>query len=115
MLQAMSAPAHSERHPHLKIHEQRLMKNTQSTANEMAKGDHLVSMASTRGDQAVSQPLNHVFHQAQAAVSVQRQDRFGMKLDRFHRKFAMADAHDDAVLALSGDFEARREFFGDRV
>ncbi len=98
MLHAMSAPAHSETHPHLKIHEHRLMKNTQSTANERAKGDHLESTADQAG---VPQTLDDVFHQPQAAVSVERQDRFGMKLHGFHRQIAMADAHDDAVVALA--------------
>ena len=75
------------------------MKNTQLTANEMTKRrDHLVS---TADDARVTQPLHDVFHQPQPAVSVQRQDRFGMKLHGFHRQVAMADAHDDAVVALA--------------
>src|ERR1700675_1583907 len=105
MLHAASAPAHSERHPHLKIQEHKLMKNTQSTANDTAKGDHLVSTAGNWcNEPGVAQFLNHVFHEAQAAASIERQDRFGMELHGFHRQFAMADAHDDAVLALGGDF-----------
>jgi hypothetical protein len=102
MLQAMSAPAHNDRHPQRKIQAQRLMNNTQSTANDRAKGDHLES---TAGQMPVTQFLNHVLHKAQAAVTVEREDRFRMKLDGLHRQFAMADAHDHAVLALGRDFE----------
>src|SRR5580692_10058586 len=112
MLHAMSAPAHSETHPHLKIHEHKLIKNTQSTANERAKGDHLESTADQAG---VAQALDDVFHEPQAAVSVEGEDRLGMKLDGFHRQIAMADTHDDSVVALRGDFETAWKLFGYRV
>src|SRR5580700_2926462 len=60
---------------------------------------------------SVSQRAHHVLHQTQAAVAFERQDRFRMELDGFHRQLAMAHAHDDSVVAFGGDFEARREFF----
>src|ERR1700722_14610108 len=112
MLHAMSAPAHSETHPHLKIHEHRLIKNTESTANDRAKGDHLESTADQAG---VAQALDDVFHQPQAAVSVKRQDRLRMKLHGFHRQIGVAGAHDDTVVTLRGDFETAWNLFGDRV
>src|ERR1035437_3091406 len=112
MLQAMSAPAHSERHPHLKIHEHRLIKNTQSTANDKTKGDHLKSTADEAG---MAQLLNHVLNEPQAAVSIQGEDRFRMKLHGLHRQFAMADAHDNSVLALGGDFQTGGKLFRECV
>jgi hypothetical protein len=86
------------------------MKDVQVTANEMRNGEILV-----KSDTRATQLLDHVLHQPQAAVSVQREDRFGMKLNGFDRQIAMADAHDDAVVAFRGYFQARREFFGNRV
>src|SRR5580704_15200225 len=112
MLHAMSAPAHSETHPHWKIHEHRLMKNTQSTANDRTRGDHLKSTGDQTG---MPQALNDVLHQPQPAVSFECEDRLGMKLYGFHRQVAMADTHDDAVVALRGYFQTIRKFFRDRV
>ena len=45
MLHIMLEPAHSERHPHLKIQLHRLMKNTESTTSDNASGDHLENTA----------------------------------------------------------------------
>src|ERR1700722_15254927 len=112
ILHAMSAPAHSETHPHLKIQEHRLIKNTQSTANDRARGDHLESTGDKTG---ISHPPNEVFHEPQAAVSFERKNRLRMKLDSFHRQVAMADAHDDPVVALRGNFKTARELFRNRV
>ncbi len=49
ILQAISAPAHREWHPHLKIQEQRLMKKIPPTTNDTAKGDHLESTGDRPG------------------------------------------------------------------
>ena len=57
MLQAISAPAHSDRHPHWKIHEQKLMKKMEVTANEIRNGEILESR-----DTDVTQLLHHIFH-----------------------------------------------------
>jgi hypothetical protein len=51
---------------------------------------------------------HYVLHQVQAAVSFRSQDRLRMKLHGFHRQLAVAQAHDDAVVGLGGDFQARR-------
>src|SRR3954471_24621706 len=110
MLQAMSAPAHSDMHPHLKIQAQKLMNSVQVTANETANDDSLPG-----SDTRVSQKLDHVFHQPQSAVAVERQDGLGMELHGLHGQVAMAHAHDDAVFGLGGDFKAGRQLFTDRI
>ncbi len=62
-----------------------------------------------------SQDLDHILHEHQAALTVERENRFGMELHRFHGKVAMANAHDDAVIALRRDLETRRQAPFDRV
>ena len=90
------------------------MKNVQVDGERTRNGENwptILRLSTADQDTGVPQALDDVFHQPQAAVAVQRQDRFGMKLHGLHRQVAMADAHDDAVVAFGGDFEARREAF----
>ena len=50
--------------------------------------------------------LDHVLHQPQAAVTLQSQNRFGVKLHRFNGQVAVTNAHDDAVVRFRGNFKA---------
>src|SRR5271156_817162 len=87
------------------------MKKVQVIAKENRNGESLL-----RNDDArMTQHLYHVFDQPEAAVAVQREDRFGMKLNAFNRQIAVPDAHDDPVVALSRHFETGRQFFRNRV
>src|ERR1700751_156336 len=74
-----------------------------------------VRLASAGANPCAAQHAHHVFHPLKAAVSVQRQDRFGMELHCFHGQLAMALAHDHAVFGLSGDFEDGGKLLPDSV
>jgi len=81
------------------------------TAKETRKGPILRSRLSTADGARVSVESNHVLHQPQSAILVQRENRLGMKLDRLHRQLAVANPEalpDEFVLALSSDGAARR-------
>src|SRR5277367_3457516 len=105
MLHAISAPAQRARHPQLKIQEQKLMKNVQVTAKETRNGESLAN-----ADTRMTQGLYNILHQAQAAVAVERENGFGMELHTLDRQVAMADPHDDPVVALGGNFKTRWQF-----
>ena len=57
----------------------------------------------------MAQYFYDVLHEHQTTLTVERENRLGMELHRFHGKVAMADAHDDAIVAFRGDFKTRRE------
>src|SRR5579871_5511690 len=86
------------------------MKKMQVTANEMRKGENLTSR-----DTGMTQRLYDVLDEAETAVAIERQDRFGMELNSLNGQIAMADTHDDAVVALRRDFETGWKLFGNRV
>src|SRR5436190_3654368 len=74
-----------------------------------------VRLASAGTNPRTTQHAHHVFHQLQAAVSVQRKDGFGMELHCFHGQLAMTHAHDHAIFRLCGDFEHGGELLPDSV
>src|SRR5579862_2436348 len=56
----------------------------------------------------------HVSHKLQAVVFFRSQDRLRVELHGFHRQFAMAQSHDDAVVRFGGHFQALRKLFPHR-
>ncbi len=55
-----------------------------------------------------------VLHQLQPVIAFGREDGLGVKLHRFHRQFAMPNAHDHAVFGFGCDFKAGRQRFAAR-
>ena len=66
-------------------------------------GDNPLRSPGTGG--GVSVHLDHILHQPQPAIALERQDGFRMELYAFDWQIAMTDTHDDAVLRLRGDLE----------
>ena len=86
------------------------MKNVQVTAKETRNGESLAN-----ADTRMTQGLYNILHQAQAAVAVERENGFGMELHTLDRQVAMADPHDDPVVALGGNFKTRWQFLRNRI
>src|ERR1700678_2437839 len=79
----------------------KLMKN--AAAARMTAKCFAVDMGAVDG---FSSDIQKIFQQIEARGG---QDGFGMKLHAFDAKFAMAQAHDDNVVRLGGNFQVARE------
>src|ERR1035438_9554102 len=53
---------------------------------------------------------HRILHQFEPMAVFGGENRFGMKLHRLDRQFAMAHSHDHPVLGLRSDFQARRKW-----
>src|SRR5947208_16729959 len=64
---------------------------------------------SLNGKRRVGVVLDHVLHQTEPAVALEREDRFWMKLYCFNWQIAVTNAHNNAVFGLSRDPQASRK------
>ena len=74
-------------------------------ANSHTQGLPEICEPGTRAGPRHHHGLDHILHQLQTAVAIQRKDRFRVELHGLDGKLAVPDAHDDAVIGFRGDLE----------